>query len=363
MNLKLFVFLFIFSSFLFGTSFDDTAFSQTSNLFVIFEDDVSESYEVPLSSDGKYVLNQNHSWVRDESSRFNLVSYSVDGKDSVSIDRTPRGVIHLEIPGGVSQIVFSAVPQYPLVISGTDEYSFLPTSPTNDNWFDAGSEISVTVPTTIPVEKNKVRQEITGWALDKHDFRNLPENESNFFITPPITMSQPHVIDFVSQTQYKLNVVSDIGTTTGSGWYKQDDEVSISASAPMEGFTMNVLIGWDGPVIESDGDSAKVIIDGPTTITAKWEKNSSLGIVLVVIPAVIVAGIVVKKFKKPKKSPSESELAYVTKPEISEKKSNNKNFEKEFSEYFSKQVLDHLESLHNSKLISDSKYSKIKKRL
>ncbi len=361
------IFSLVLASFVFVGIFDDYTFAQLSNqnaLKVSFENNEMPSYDVLLNAEGKYVINQSYSWVRDESSRFNLVSYSLDGKQSIPISRIPRGAFSLEAPSESSQIVFSAIAQYPLTISGTNDYTFLPTSPTNDNWFDANSAISITIPTTTDIEKNKVRQIITGWALDKNQFRNLPDDESDFFITPPILMNNAHVIDFVSTTQYKLNVISEIGKTTGSGWYKQDDEVSISADTPNDGLSMNVLIGWDGPVIESDGSSAKVIIDGPTTITAKWEQNSSLAIVFVVIIFVIIV-IIGKKFKKQPKKIESIEQPFVinTKVESAPKKQYTENYDKEISEYFSQGVLEKLESIHESKLISDSKYSKIKESL
>ena len=364
MKIIIFSLLIFFGIMILSVSSEDFAFGQFSNkLTVSFENNVSSSYDVSLSSNGKYVLNQSYSWVKDESSRYNLVSYSIDGEPSILIPRTPRGTFTLEIPDGSSQLVFSSTVQYPLTISGTNDYTFLPTSPSNDNWFDSGSAISVTIPTTTDIEKNKVRKGITGWALDKNQFRNLPDDESSFFITPPIQMTESHVIDFVSTTQYKLNVISEIGTTTGSGWYKQDDEVVISADTPNEGLTMNVLIGWEGPIIESDGNSAKVIIDGPTTITAKWEQNSSLVIIMIVVPILILIVIITKKFKKTKRSEIVEQTRTVNSTIESTETKYKKNYDEEISKYLSQGVLEKIESMHESNLISDSKYSKIKESL
>lgn len=362
------IFGLILSSFVFAGILGDSTFAQLENqntLKVSFENNEMPSYDILLNPEGKYVINQSYSWVKDESSRFNLVSYSIDGKQSIPIPRIPRGTFYLEIPSGSSQITFSAITQYPLTISGTNDYSFLPTSPTNDNWFDANSAISITIPTTSDIEKNKVRQIITGWALDKNQFRNLPDDESDFFITPPILMDNAHVIDFVSTTQYKLNILSEIGTTTGGGWYKQDDEVSISVDIPNEGLSMNVLSGWEGPVVESDGNSAKVIINGPTTIIAKWEQNSSLAIILVVVSTIVAVIIITKKFKRQSKKIEsiEQPLVMETKVDSTPKKQYGENYDQELSEYFTQVVLEKLESIHASKFISDSKYSKIKKSL
>ena len=57
---------------------------------------------------------------------------------TVKISRTARGDFTLSVPTDSSHsIVFSAVQQHALSVDGTNDFSFLPSSPTNDNWFDS----------------------------------------------------------------------------------------------------------------------------------------------------------------------------------------------------------------------------------
>ncbi len=129
----------------------DTAFAQTGSinspqntLQVSFVNNTTTSYEVDLDSNEIFTLSQKYSWVRDQNSRYNLVSYSLDGQDFSPILRQSRGNFILDIPTDSSHsVVFLAVIQYPVSIEGVNEYSFSPKSPTNDNWFDTESEIKI----------------------------------------------------------------------------------------------------------------------------------------------------------------------------------------------------------------------------
>ena len=149
MRLKFVIILTIFSFFLFLAY--NPAFSQTNSinspqntLQVSFVNNTAVSYEFDLDSYETFTLSQKYSWVRDQNSRYNLVSYSLDGQDFYNISRQSRGNFILDIPAGSSHtVVFLAVTQYPVSIQGVNEYSLSPKSPTNDNWFDAKSEIKI----------------------------------------------------------------------------------------------------------------------------------------------------------------------------------------------------------------------------
>ncbi len=340
----------------------EPSFAQTSKLSVIFEDDVAPSYNVGLSSEGKFMISQDYSWVKDETSRFNLVSYSIDDGDSVKIARSARGTFNLDVPSDSSKIVFSAVTQHALTVIGTNNFSFLPSSPTQDNWFDDGTLVSINVSKITEIEKNKVRQEITGWSLDKSEFWNIDSDDSSSFTTPPILMTEYHLVDFFSSTMYKLNVLSDIGTTVGSGWYKQGVTVPIGVDAGGDGLVLNTLSGWDGDV-EYDGNTAQVFVDGPVTVSAKLEKNYTLLIGVIVVPLLVGGVVVAKKFKRSSptvEKPVEKiveriiERAIETpEPVYSDK------YDEELSSYLSEQIKAKLDEMHLSKIISNSKYLKI----
>lgn len=132
-----------------------------NKLSVSFVNNVAPNYEVDLDPNEKFILSQSYSWIRDQNSRYNLVSYSIDGKEFVPISRLPRGNFTVDIPTDSSHsIVFLAVTQYPILVEGADVFSFLPESPTNDNWFDAESEINITV---TPPSEGLIPYELEGW--------------------------------------------------------------------------------------------------------------------------------------------------------------------------------------------------------
>ena len=122
----------------------DSTDSPQNTLQVSFVNNTALSYEIELDSNEIYTLSQKYSWVRDQNSRYNLVSYSLDNQDFSHISRQSRGNFILDIPADSSHtVVFLAVTQYPVSIQGVNEYSLSPKSPTNDNWFDAKSKIKI----------------------------------------------------------------------------------------------------------------------------------------------------------------------------------------------------------------------------
>jgi len=352
-----FVFLFGLSTFIYN---DSSAFAQSGKLSVSFEDNVASSYDVSLS-DGKFIITQDYSWVKDETSRYNLVSYSIDDGESVKIARSARGSFSVDIPSDSSHLVFSAVIQHALTVTGTNDFSFLPSSPTQDNWFDSGTEVSINVSKITEVEKNKVRQEITGWSLDKSEFWNIEDDESTFFVTPPVTINEYHLADFFMTAKYKLNVVAENGVTSGSGWYKQGETVPIGVVSSNDGLILNTLSEWEGAEIEYDGNTAQVFVDGPITVTAKLEKNYSLVAAVIVIPIIVIGFIVAKKFKRSSVSLPQT-IQYVNVEKTPETQYVEK-YDQEISAYLSEQTMEKLDLLHNTKLISDGKYSKIKENM
>lgn len=146
MRLKFPFLLTLFSFFLFLAF--NPAFGQTDStqniLQVSFVNNTATSFSLDLDSFETFTLNQKYSWVRDQNSRYNLVSYSLDGQDFSNILRQSRGDFILDIPADSSHtVVFSAVTQFPVSVQGVSEYSISPKSPTGDNWFDAKSKIQI----------------------------------------------------------------------------------------------------------------------------------------------------------------------------------------------------------------------------
>ena len=359
----LIVFVLVLASFTLVEALNDNfvlaQFSNQNKLKISYENNLSPSSEQPLPSGKSFTLVQEHSWVHDETTRYNLVSYTLDG-ESVKISRSARGDFTLSIPTDSShEVVFKAVPQHALSVEGTNDFTFLPSSPTQDNWFDEGTNVSVNVLRTNEVEPNKVRQEITGWSLDKTEFWNIEDDGFTSFTTPPITMDEYHQVDFFAVYQYKLNVASDSGTTFGSGWYEQGETVSIGVDAGGDGLVLNALSEWDGADVTYDGNTAQVFIDGPITVTAKLEKNYSLLASLIVIPILVIGFVVAKKFKRAPQQPVIVEKT-IEKTVEAPKKKYADNYDAKLSSYLSEQILEKIDDMYSSKILSELKYSKIK---
>ena len=76
----------------------------------------------------------------------------------------------------------------------------------------------------------------------RQSFGKLRDDGSTSFTTPPIVLNEYHQVDFFIAYQYKLNVISDVGDTTGSGWYEQGITVPIGIDAAGDGLVLNSII-------------------------------------------------------------------------------------------------------------------------
>jgi len=371
--LKAFIALVLFSLvFLVGISQSEIALAQSQNrLSVSFENDVAPSFDVSLNPNEKYILSQSYSWVRDQTSRYNLVSYSIDGLDHIPIPRIARGDFTLDIQTDSSHsIVFRSVPQFPIEVSGVDTFFFTPESPTQDNWFDVDSRISVVVPKGIEIEEGKVRKGITGWSLDKTSMKVVLDDDSDFFNSPTIQMSNFHTLEFSTVTQYKLDVLSQYGATTGSGWHDKGSEAIISVIPPNEGLIRHVVESWDGPDLEVRGNSASRIMNSPAIVQVNWTSDYSMLILVIVIP-VGVGFFLFRKFGKTTIIPQVAQIAQLSRPSVgqpqSEKKYVAQRFDFKYSSDLTKltkeKTLEKLEKMCAAKLMTESRLAEIKKKL
>ena len=360
--------------FLVGISQSEIALAQSQNrLSVSFENDVAPSYDVSLNPNERYILSQSYSWVRDQTSRYNLVSYSIDGSEHIPIPRIARGDFTLDISTGSSHsIVFRAVPQFPIEVTGAEVFFFTPESPTQDNWFDLDSKISVVAPKGSESEEGQVRKAITGWSLDKTKMQVVLEDDSEFFNSPTIQMSNFHTVDFITQTQYKLEVLSQFGTPTGTGWYNRGAEVTVSVVPPGDVLVRNVVDHWEGPDVESMGNSATLIINGPTTVQAIWSTDYSLLIIVMIIPAVVGFFLLRRRKQMVVSAPQVAQVApQVGRPSVGKPQSEKgyvaQHFDFKYSSELTKltkqKIIEKLEKMCEAKLMTESRLEEIKKKL
>ncbi len=339
----------------YSINFVSAQFSQQNKLSVSFENNVAPSYEITFNPNEKYILAQSHSLIRDETSRYNLVSYSLDDSDPIQISRLARGDFTLDIPTESSHsIVFKAVTQFPIAVEGADVFFFTPESPTRDNWFDADSNVSIVIPKVTEIEEDQIRRIISGWAIDKTELKVVLEDDSEFFNTPTIQMSNFHTVDITTKTQYKLDVLSEFGTPVGSGWYNAGSEVSVSVIPLNEGLIRHIIDRWEGPNIEVTGKSAQLTITGPSVVRAFWTTDYSPLVVSIIIPVGIVVAFIVKRKKK---AATSAEL--VSENQVYEK-FDAEDYENEITAHVKEKTLEKLGSMRDSDLITESKYSEVK---
>jgi len=253
----------------------NSGISSENMLHVSFEKNTASSYDVNLDPEKKFILEQSYSWIRDQNSRYNLHSYSIDGQEFVPVSRLARGTFTLDITTDSSHsVVFSAVIQYPVSIDGADNYSFSPKSPTNDNWFDAKSEILIT------------------------------------------------------------------------------DIISNGA-----GLIPNQIVSWDGPIVDSSGNSVQILVDGPINLTANWDTNYSYLGLFLLLP---IFGIIIFFINKNRGSKASKPIA---KQFENLQNSDSEDYEDKIEEYLKQKSTEKLDLLIKSEIISTEKGSRLKQGL
>jgi hypothetical protein len=390
---KSFLVLIIAIVLLVGTNSIVNAEPETKNtLHVSYADGTAQSYSVLVDVHQKYTIGQSYSWIKDQTSRYNLVSYSIDNGVNVPIPRVARGNFTLDIPTDSSHnVVFFAVPQYPIAINSTATFS--PPSPTADNWFDANSDITISLPTTIEIQQGSIRQQITGYSVDQSDTQIIPRKESGIFSTQ-MHMSSAHNLDFSSILQYHISVISQYGTAIGSGWYDASSTATISVNPPDEFLVRHVVTGWQGHNIKSDSNSAKLVVDAPGTVTAVWSTDYGQAIVIGIIPIGAASVFFVIRNKQKKQpvgvdtvqtpvqptqtlqeiKPREEEIKQTLedikqtlediKQPTEEIKSNvDDNYSEEISNYILQKAFEKLDSMRAAGVISDTRYNVLKEKL
>lgn len=275
----------------------------TVTLTIKYTNDTMPTTVLSVDNNAKYTLSQSYSWVRDQTSRYNLQAYSIDNGPHVDIPRVARGNFTLDVlTDSNHKIVFMTTIQYPIETIGTSQVSFMPLSPTNDNWFDINSDELVSVPYVIQSDAKNTREQLKGWSYDGEDYGQIKRSESGFYNTLPIHMSGSHSINFIYATQYYLNLVSEYGHITGSGWYDSNTNVTISSSSGDDFPVRHVFSGWNGPVLDSHKMTTNILMEGPETIAANWTVDYTPVILMGVI-AIAASGIILylKRRTSPRK--------------------------------------------------------------
>lgn len=267
---------------------------------ISYENHTSDSYTIHVTSHQKYTISQKHSWVGDDISRYNLQAYSIDNGPVVPINRSSDGNFTLDLETDSNHsVLFIAKPQFEMSLQGTANTTFFPASPTNDNWFDAGSDEQFIVPYIISSDNQYTRQQIVGWSLDNSDINVISGQEQDTFKSPVIHMSEPHKVDLKYKTQYYVNVITNFGRALGTGWYNSGTIVDITTLPGNDVLVNHVFSGWQGLVIgNTNQESTEVLVDSPKILVANWSADyTNISMVMIIIIAIIVALTIYQKRK------------------------------------------------------------------
>ena len=155
--------------------------------------------------------------------------------------------------------------------------------PQSAGWYNAGTTATVQNGGQT-IGDSSSRLVFQGWSVDGA----APQSGS----TLSLVMNAPHTATSVYGQQYYLNVQSDQGVPTGSGWYDAGSTAQFSVSTPIStqyGVAI-VFNGWTGDV-QSSSQSSSVVMNGPTNVVANWRTDST--VLYLTIAAVIIAAVLI----------------------------------------------------------------------
>jgi hypothetical protein len=369
------IFLLVFSL-VFVNCLPSAHADSTVTLTVKYANDTIPTTVLSVNNNAKYTLSQSYSWVKDQTSRYNLQAYSIDNGPHVDIPRVARGNFTLDVPTDSNhEIVFITTIQYPIETIGTSQVSFMPLSPTNDNWFDINSDELVSVPYVIQSDAKDTREQLKGWSYDGEDYSQIKRSEFGFYNTLPIRMSGSHSINFIYATQYYLNLVSEYGHITGSGWYDSNTNATISSSSGDDFPVRHVFSGWNGPVLDSHKQTTNVLMEGPEIVVANWTIDYTPVILMGVI-VIAASGIILylkrrtsphKQVlsKKPESSQNiirlESTIDVQSEPSVNTITDNV--YSKEIDAYVIGKSIERLEMFETSGVLSKERHDKLKTKV
>ncbi|MEM3793407.1 MAG: M6 family metalloprotease domain-containing protein [Candidatus Bathyarchaeia archaeon] len=136
-------------------------------------------------------------------------------------------------------------------------------------WYDEGSRVQVSAQSIYTIEDRRWRKLFIGWSGDSHD------REPS--ITIPVDGPRRLVANW--RDQFFLEVRSQFGNPSGSGWYDMGSMASIRVDRVIDlgNGTRRVFVEWDGD-LRMDSNEAVVRIDGPKSVIAKWKTQYEVAI-------------------------------------------------------------------------------------
>lgn len=185
---------------------------------------------------------------------------------------------------------FTYEPEYLLTVQNPHGASI-----EKSGWKQKDTTVTLTTPEKIE-ESNTERYVFKAWYID---------GSENAGSTITLTMNKQYNARAEYETQYYLEVRSEIGRPQGSGWYDEGYSaiITVDPEGPMLGFwgslgAKYVFDRWSG-ISSGDifGATIKVVVENPMTVNAIWRADYSyaymiLAIILVAALLLIVVTVI-----------------------------------------------------------------------
>jgi hypothetical protein len=177
---------------------------------------------------------------------------------NVYVGPTLGPILSIDIPANI-------VPSGIWVLINSVRYNFTSTQLTTSV---ASGPVTVQIQSLINASLG-VRQTFTGWS---------DGNSSN---PRELTVTSNVTIQAIYATQYLLSINPNGGTTTPSGWYEPNANVTVSADNPSNvtaNASRNVFSSWSGD-LSSNSTTITITMNKPVTLQANWIKQYYVTIV------------------------------------------------------------------------------------
>jgi hypothetical protein len=279
--------------------------SHHTTITVRYANDTATGYVVSTADSHVHTISQRHSWSEDPSFRYSLQAYSIDNSPVIPVNRSSDRNFTLDVLTDSDHVVvFITKPQFDIVIHGTDNTTFFPPSPTNDNWFDNNTDVQFVVPNAIPSDKQDTRLQLDGWSLDDSYINAISRQESGTFRSSTIHMSSMHNVELEYKTQYHVKVISSFGRALGTGWYDSGTIVDASVIPGNDVIVNHVFAGWQGSTIGNQNQmSVETLADSPRVLVANWSVDyTDVSIITIGIIAALVLLAIYQKRRTPLKT-------------------------------------------------------------
>jgi uncharacterized membrane protein len=160
-------------------------------------------------------------------------------------------------------------------------------SVSESGWYVDGSSVNLNTDPMVQSSQD-TRHVFVAWTLNGADMNTAQTT---------ITMNQPYSAIAKYTKQYYVDVRSDYGNPSGSGWYDEGSKATIQVDKelPLDGLSgalggKRVFDHWSGAGTASGANIAEISVDAPKLVAANWSVDMTWPYVIMVL---LVSAIVV----------------------------------------------------------------------